>query len=68
MAWKFIDNLRERLTSEESEQTRNRFKATESFFGKALGESGITPGLILTVLFGIYAVVNLVLCVLRIFS
>lgn len=67
MAWKFIDNIKESIKADESPEVSRRFEKTESFFARTIGGSGLSWGLVLLAVFGIYAVVNLIIIILKVF-
>lgn len=62
-----VDRLKDRLQVQQSEETSARFQNVESFFGRTVGQSSFSWGLIVLSAFGIYGVVNLVLVILRFF-
>ena len=64
---RFFDNLKDKLKVDQDTKTSERFQGVESFFGRNVGDSSVTWGLALLGVFGIYALVELVIVVLKIF-
>lgn len=67
MALKFMDKIRESLKEDESKTGSNRFAGIEGFFGRSIGSSPVSWGLLLLGAFGVYAVINIVTVIMKIF-
>ena len=68
MAWEFLDKIKENLRSEDSDAVSSRFGGVKSFFNKGIGNGSFSWGLLLLSVFGVYAVINLVMVVLMFFK
>ena len=67
IAMNIFDRIKESVRVEESEETAERFKNVESFFGKGVGGGGVSWGLLLLCAFAVYGVINLVMVILELF-
>lgn len=67
MAMKFMDKIKDSLKEDGSRTGPNRFEGMESFLRRSVGGGPVSWGLVVLGVFGVYAIVNLVSVILKLF-